>query len=190
MRQSHVLIFGVIIILTGCTGATPESGTSPQGTDPGTLTNSGQETSPTDRPAIEASQNTSNVFMISDGTLLVNKTHKSDRGVPSVGDCHSAGVDAMVAYLSQQIEDELNGISVSTSSDTGSMSLVIYRETTRGQDMTDTNHTPTIVSKPSVSYQRLNTVVPSEASITVTHEDGSVSCHGPITIQNVSAGLD
>ena len=56
--------------------------------------------------------------------------------------------------------------------------------------MTDTNQTPTIIGKPAVSYQRLKTVAPSEANITVTHEDASVSCHGPITIQNVSAGLD
>lgn len=190
MRQSHVLIFGVIIIFAGCTGGTPGSGASPQGTDSGILTNSGQETSPSDRPAIEASQNISNAFMISDGTLLVNKTHEPDRGVPSVADCHSAGVDAMLTHLGEQINDDLKGISVGISSDTSSMSMFISWEITRGQAGTDTNYTPTIISKPSVSYQRLSTVVPSEASITVTHEDGSVSCHGPITVQNVSAGLD
>lgn len=160
----------MILLLAGCLAGVPGSDASPQKIDP--------------------SQNISDAFIISDDTLLVNKTFESDRGVPSFVDCHSAGVDAVFIHLEQQIDDELNGISVGISSDTGNMTMFVSRETTRGRTATDTTQTPTIISKPSVSYQRLKAVVPSDASITITHEDGTLSCQGPIAVQNVTSGLD
>ena len=177
MRKSHILIVSAVIILAGCTGGTPGTEASPQQTD----------------PATEASQNIYNTFIISNETLIVNKTVESDQEVPEYLDCTSVGVDAMLTYLDQQIDDEIEGVSVGTRHDEDGMLLMsISRETVRGQVRTTagTEDTPTVISRPSISYQRLRTVAPSKTSITVTHENGSVSCHAPVTVLNVSAGLD
>jgi hypothetical protein len=122
----------------------------------------------------------SNRSSMEDGTLIISRT--SSKADISKINCPWVGVTAVLDRLHNKSED-LEGVTVATRTENGQPVLQVSR-------VTSYNREGTVISRPSISHQRLTALTPEEARVTVAANGRVERCQMPVVVQNESQWED
>jgi len=131
-------------------------------------------------PSTTAGDEITNSSSMEDGTLVVSRA--SPAAHLSEVDCLWVGVNAVLGRLKNTSEG-LEGVSVGTLTENGQPTLQVSRVTSHDRN-------GTIISRPSISHQRLVALSPEQVRVTVAANGRVEQCQLPVVLRNVSEEED